>query len=57
MIIYLTQHFARKVLGARRILIRRDATIPEALTNRLFCFCFVLHRMGFFVPRKSLRAR
>jgi hypothetical protein len=29
MIIYLTQQFSSKVLGARRTFARRDATIPE----------------------------
>jgi hypothetical protein len=35
----------------------RDATIPGDQTDRLSSSCFVLHRMGFFVPRESLRAR
>ena len=33
----------------------RDATIPEDLADRLPFLCFVLHRMGFFLPR-CLRA-
>jgi hypothetical protein len=36
---------------------RRDATIPEDITDRLPFLCFVLHRMGFFLPRKLLRER
>jgi hypothetical protein len=35
----------------------RDATIPEDQTDRLSSLCFVLHRMGFFVPRELLRER
>jgi len=35
----------------------RDATIPEDQTGRLPFLCFVLHRMGFFVPRKLLCER
>jgi len=38
-----------------RIFIRHDATIPEDQTDRLSSLCFVLHRMGFFVPRELLR--
>jgi len=53
MIIYLS----RISLGARRIFIRRGATIPEDLAGRLPFLCFVLHRMGFFVPRELLRER
>jgi hypothetical protein len=48
MIIYLT----RFAPSARDACAPHDATIPEALTNRLFCLCFVLHRMGFFLPRR-----
>jgi hypothetical protein len=33
------------------------ATIPEALPGRLPFLCFVLHRMGFFMPRELLRER
>jgi hypothetical protein len=48
MIIYLTQISP----NAQRILIRRDATIPEDfLADRLPFLCFVLHPMGFFMPR------
>jgi hypothetical protein len=36
---------------------RHDATIPEDPTDRLPILCFVLHRMGFFVPRELLRER
>src|SRR4029077_17674197 len=32
----------------------RDATIPEDKSGRLPFLCFVLHRMGFFVPRELL---
>jgi hypothetical protein len=53
MIIYLT----RISPSARRISIRRDATIPEDQSGRLPFLCFVLHRMGFFVPRELLRER
>jgi hypothetical protein len=53
MIIYLT----RMSPNARRILIRRGATIPEDQMGRLPFLCFVLHRMGFFVPRELLRER
>ena len=42
---------------AQRIFIRRDATIPEDQADRLSSLCFVLHRMGFFVPRELLRER
>jgi len=30
---------------------------PRILTGRLLFLCFVLHRMGFFVPRELLRER
>jgi hypothetical protein len=52
-------HLIRPARGtnARRIFIRRGATIPEDLTGWLPFLCFVLHRMGFFVPRESLRER
>jgi len=53
MIIYLFQISPK----ARRIFIRHDATIPEDRTGRLPFLCFVLHRMGFFVPRELLRER
>jgi len=43
--------------NARRIFIRRGATIPEDLAGRLPFLCFVLHRMGFFVPRELPRER
>ena len=51
MIIYL----AWLAPGARCACAPRDATIPEGLTDRLPFLCFVLHRMGFFLPRR-LRA-
>jgi len=42
----------------------RDATIPEdqprkvsECTDRLPSLCFVLHRMGFFLPRELLHER
>src|SRR5439155_21097124 len=64
----LSQHFASKILGmiiylsrisprVRRTFIRRDATIPEDQSSRLPCLCFVLHRMGFFMPHELLRKR
>jgi hypothetical protein len=64
----LSRHFASKLLGmiiclsrisprVRRIFIRRDATIPEDKSGRLSFLCFVLHRMGFFMPRELLRER
>ena len=30
---------------------------PRIKSDRLSSLCFVLHRMGFFVPRESLRER
>lgn len=51
MIIYLIQ----LAPDARNARAPRDATIPEGLTDRLPFLCFVLHRMGFFLPRR-LRA-
>ena len=56
MIIYL----ARLAPNARNACASRDATIPEdltpnfsgALADRLPFLCFVLHRMGFFLPRR-----
>ena len=30
---------------------------PRILSGRLPFLCFVLHRMGFFVPRELLRER
>jgi hypothetical protein len=53
MIIYLT----RLAPGARDTCAPRDATIPEDLADRLSFLCFVLHRMGFFLPRALLRER
>src|SRR5437868_13922314 len=64
----LSQHFASKILGMiiylsrispriRRTFIRRDATIPEDQSGRLPFLCFVLHRMGFFIPHELLRKR
>ena len=41
--------------NARDACAPRDATIPEGLTDRRPFLCFVLHRMGFFLPRR-LRA-
>ena len=35
----------------------RDATTPEDKSGRLPFLCFVLHRMGFFVPRELLCER
>ncbi len=48
MIIYL----ARLAPNARVACAPRDATIPEGLADRLPFLCFVLHRMGFFLPRR-----
>lgn len=48
MIIYLTQ----LAPDVRVACAPRDATIPEGLTDRLPFLCFVLHRMGFFLPRR-----
>jgi hypothetical protein len=48
MIIYL----ARLAPDTRDACAPRDATIPEGLTDRLPFLCFVLHRMGFFLPRR-----
>jgi hypothetical protein len=31
--------------------------IPEGSMDRLSSLCFVLHRMGFFMPRELLRER
>jgi len=53
MIIYLT----RISPSVRRACAHRDATIPEDQTGQLPFLCFVLHRMGFFVPRELLRER
>jgi hypothetical protein len=60
MIIYLT----RLAPGARDAYAPRDATIPEdsprissEQADRLSFLCFVLHRMGFFLPRALLRER
>jgi hypothetical protein len=48
MIIYL----ARLAPNARVACAPRDATIPEDSSDRLSFLCFVLHRMGFFLPRR-----
>jgi hypothetical protein len=67
----LFQHFARKVLGMIIYLTRpaiagrapipqlRDVVrrYPKIKSDRLSFLCFVLHRMGFFLPRESLRKR
>jgi len=53
MIIYLT----RISPNARCACAQHDATIPEDQAGRLPFLCFVLHRMGFFVPRELLRER
>jgi len=53
MIIYL----ARLAPDVRDACAPRDATIPEDLMDRLSFLCFVLHRMGFFLPRALLRER
>ena len=53
MIIYL----APLTRDARDACAPRDATIPEDLADRLPFLCFVLHRMGFFLPRPLLAER
>ena len=53
MIIYLSRISPR----ARPAFAGHGATIPEELSGRLPFLCFVLHRMGFFVPRELLRER
>ncbi len=53
MIIYLAQ----LAPDARPAIAGRNATIPEGLTDRLPFLCFVLHRMGFFLPRALRRER
>ena len=69
MIIYLVRRDGRPPNRRRRsetaATVWRDATIPEdltpnfsgALADRLPFLCFVLHRMGFFLPRALLRER
>jgi hypothetical protein len=65
MIIYLTQHSFSKVPDAQSrscgTMMRRYPRInPESFrggSDRLPSLCFVLHRMGFFVPRELLRER
>jgi len=64
MIIYLIQLRFSSEPNARQTFVHRDATIPEdqprklsGSTDRLSSLCFVLHRMGFFLPRKLLRER
>jgi len=58
--------FARETGAGRPIPQRRDrdATVPEdqlrkvsGCADRLSSLCFVLHRMGFFLPRELLRER
>src|SRR5436190_23372173 len=49
-------HLTRISPSARRFS-RRGATIPEDQTDWLPFLCFVLHRMGFFLPRALLRER
>jgi len=52
-------HLIRPARGAkvRPAIAGRDATIPEDQSGRLPFLCFVLHRMGFFVPRELLHER
>jgi len=54
MIIYLNPAFARPPEALARFVMRR---YPRIITDRLSSLCFVLHRMGFFVPRELLRER
>jgi hypothetical protein len=55
MIIHLTR--PARGTNARRIFIRRNATIPEDFIGLAALPLFVLHRMGFFVPRELLHER
>ena len=61
MIIYLNPAFAGPPNALARIMMRRYPRInPEFLrggSDRLSSLCFVLHRVGFFVPRELLRER
>ena len=61
MIIYLARLAPNAHAPSRRsetsATVTRDATIPEDLTDRLPFLCFVLHRMGFFLPRALRRER
>ena len=52
MIIYLARFLANKEPNVRDARAPRDATIPEGIADRLPFLCFVLHRMGFFLPRR-----
>ncbi len=54
MIIYLNPAFAGPPVPQSRDVMRR---YPRILADRLSSLCFVLHRMGFFVPRELLRER
>ena len=58
MIIYLTQSRNRGTSAGesrgRRTVMRR---YPRIITDRLSSLCFVLHHMGFFLPRELLRER
>jgi hypothetical protein len=46
-------HLSHSLLANARVAFApRDATVPEALADRLSFLCFVLHRMGFFLPRR-----
>jgi hypothetical protein len=44
----------RSSTAATVIVMRR---YPRIVADRLSSLCFVLHRMGFFVPRELLRER
>ena len=52
-------HLIRPARGtnAHPAIAGRGATIPEDQLGGLPFLCFVLHRMGFFLPRESLRER
>jgi len=57
MIIYLIQF---RIHGTKRPTRLRASWCDDTrgfLANRLLFLCFVLHRMGFFVPRELLRER
>jgi len=54
MIIYLNPAFAGPPDALARFVMQR---YPRIKSDRLSCLCFVLHRMGFFMPRELLRER
>jgi hypothetical protein len=48
---------ALKIGGHRPPLQHPRCDDTRGIIDRLSFLCFVLHRMGFFLPRESLRAR